>query len=186
MAFDPRKLTVLETTLRDGSYVIDFQFTAEDTRRLAGALDRLGFLLIEIGHGLGINAGATASRRWASPDVEHIRAAKAAARTAKIGMFCIPGIARLEDLHACIDAGLDFVRIGANVDQVETTASFIKEARRRGIWVCTNFMKSYAMPPGEFREVCKRSAGYGSEMLYLVDSAGGMLPDEVTTYVAAM
>ena len=31
---------ILDTTLRDGSYVIDFQFTAEDTAVISRGLDR--------------------------------------------------------------------------------------------------------------------------------------------------
>ena len=34
---------IMEVTLRDGSYVIDFQFTAEDTSNLVSALEGAGF-----------------------------------------------------------------------------------------------------------------------------------------------
>jgi len=43
---------ILEVTLRDGSYLIDFQFTAEDTATIAAALEGIGFRWIEVGHGL--------------------------------------------------------------------------------------------------------------------------------------
>jgi isopropylmalate/homocitrate/citramalate synthase len=43
---------ILEVTLRDGSYLIDFQFTAEDTTTIAAALESIGFRWIEVGHGL--------------------------------------------------------------------------------------------------------------------------------------
>ena len=42
---------ILEVTLRDGSYLIDFQFTAEDTATIAAALESVGFRWIEVGHG---------------------------------------------------------------------------------------------------------------------------------------
>ena len=51
-----KRIEILETTLRDGAYMIDFQFTAEDTTLIASALDGAGFRWIEIGHGLGLNA----------------------------------------------------------------------------------------------------------------------------------
>ncbi len=47
---------ILDTTLRDGSYSIDFQFTVEDTALIASALDSAGIELIEVAHGLGLGA----------------------------------------------------------------------------------------------------------------------------------
>ncbi|MFQ5672165.1 MAG: 4-hydroxy-2-oxovalerate aldolase [Nitrospinales bacterium] len=179
------EVPILDTTLRDGSYVIDFQFTARDTEILSHSLEKLGVRLIEVGHGLGINASLTKGRAAAS-DLEYVRAARAGTRKARIGMFCIPGIARLEDLRACIDEGLQFVRIGINIDKVETSEPFIAEAKKLGLYVCTNFMKSYALPPEEFSRVVKLSADYGSDLVYLVDSAGSMLPSQVIQYIQAM
>ena len=63
------ELDILETTLRDGNYVVDFQFTARDTGWLAGKLEACGMNYIEIGHGLGIGASqvhATAAASDAS------------------------------------------------------------------------------------------------------------------------
>ena len=53
MATFPVVPDILEVTLRDGSYLIDFQFTAEDTANIASALENVGFRWIEVGHGLG-------------------------------------------------------------------------------------------------------------------------------------
>ena len=49
-------LRILECTLRDGSYRINFQFTREDTRVNAEALESAGFNMIEVGHGIGLGA----------------------------------------------------------------------------------------------------------------------------------
>ena len=39
---DNRNVTILDTTLRDGSYAIDFKFSLDDTRRLASELQNAG------------------------------------------------------------------------------------------------------------------------------------------------
>ena len=44
-------------------------------------------------------------------------------------------------------------------------------------------MKSYVMNPQKFAKIVKISADYGSHAVYLVDSAGGMVPDEVERYI---
>ncbi|MRG71000.1 4-hydroxy-2-oxovalerate aldolase [Alphaproteobacteria bacterium HT1-32] len=185
MPLDLKQVQILECTLRDGSYLIDFQFTADDTTRLTRALDKLGMRLIEVGHGVGI-AASPSKGRAAATDVEYVRAARAGSKNALIGMFCIPGIATLDDLKACVDAGLQFVRIGANVDAVAQTEEFIGEARKMGLLVFCNFMKSYAMKPEAFASVARISADFGAQCLYVVDSAGGMMPDEVKHYTQAI
>lgn len=49
-------MRLLETTLRDGSYAINFQFTASDTAIIASRLEKAGCDLIEVGHGVGLHA----------------------------------------------------------------------------------------------------------------------------------
>ncbi len=180
-----RDIKILETSLRDGSYVIDFQFTAKDTETIVRCLDQLHFPLIEIGHGLGINASQTKGRAACS-DVDYIKAARNVSKDSKIGMFCIPGIATLDNLKACADAGLQFVRVGVNVDQFDLSKPFVEEARKLGLMVCTNFMKSYVLAPKDFAKLCQASADFGSDLVYLVDSAGGMMPDDVKDYIGAI
>jgi len=177
---------ILETTLRDGNYLVDFQFTARDTGWLAAELERSGLHWIEVGHGLGLGASRVHRKAHAS-DVDYVAAAREATQdSTQIGVFAIPGVATLDDLKQAADAGLTFVRIGTNVDRVADMEPFVVEARRLGLRVFTNFMKSYGLPPAEFAQLGRQAEGYGSEMNYLVDSAGCMLPEEVGDYVEAL
>lgn len=176
---------LLECTLRDGSYVIDFQFTVADTESLGGALDQAGFPYIEVGHGIGLGASERSRNVAAASDLEYMRAAARAIRRGKWGMFCIPGIASLEHVRLAADEGMDFIRIGTDVTEIDRSAPFIALARERGMAVYANFMKSYALTPEAFGRLAARSAGFGAEMVYLVDSAGGMLPNEVRAYLQA-
>jgi len=176
---------ILDCTLRDGSYVIDFQFTAVDTENIARELDDVGFPYIEVGHGVGLGATEHGKNIAAASDIEYMQAAAKAVKRSKWGMFCIPGIARLDHLREAADQGMDFVRIGTDVSEIDSSAPFIALARELGIEVYANFMKSYALSPIEFACLAARSAGFGAEMVYLVDSAGGMMPNEVRAYLQA-
>ena len=89
-------VTILECTVRDGSYLIDYQFTAEDTAIIAASLEQAGFELIEIGHGLGLNASSCGKGVAAATDEEYLEAASRVLKKAKFGMFFIPGIGREE------------------------------------------------------------------------------------------
>ena len=52
-------MTILDTTVRDGSYAVDFKFSCKDVQDLVAKSERIGLEYIEIGHGLGLNASGT-------------------------------------------------------------------------------------------------------------------------------
>jgi 4-hydroxy 2-oxovalerate aldolase len=176
---------ILECTLRDGSYVIDFQFTQADTESIGSALDNAGFPYIEVGHGIGLGATEQGKNVAAATDLEYMQAAARSIKKGKWGMFCIPGIATLDQVRAAADQGMDFIRIGTEVTRTDSSAPFIDLARSLGMEVFANFMKSYALDPTGFGRLAARSAGFGAQLVYLVDSAGGMLPSEVRAYIQA-
>src|SRR2546430_4091908 len=176
-------LQILECTLRDGSYVIDFQFTMRDTALIAAALENAGFNLIEIGHGVGMNASRAGKGVAAATDEEYMQVAATTLRRAKWGMFFIPGIGRHEDLDLAAAYKMDFVRIGTNATEVENARDYIEHAKKLGMHVSANLMKSYVLPPKELAAQAKLSEKFGADMICLVDSAGCMLPDDIQNYM---
>lgn len=179
-------MKVLDTTLRDGSYAINFQFTARDTAVIGGALDKAGVELIEIGHGVGMRASELGLGQAAETDEAYLKAAADSIKKAKFGMFCIPGIATLEDIDRAADYKMGFIRIGTNVSEVGKSEKFIARAKKHGMYVSSNFMKSYTMEPKKFAEQAKLSQQYGTDLLCVVDSAGGMLQGELEQYFRAV
>jgi 4-hydroxy-2-oxovalerate aldolase len=178
-------INVVENTLRDGSYVIDFQFSKKQTYDITKGLGDLGFKYIEVGHGLGLGA-------WNNPkvglakenDTDYILAAKKAAPNANVGVFFIPGIGNIDDIDLAIDNGVNFIRVGTNVDTFTLAQKFVEHVKKRGVMVAVNLMKSYAVKSYEFTEIACEIDKWGtSDVIYLVDSAGCMLPDEVFEYI---
>ncbi len=101
-------------------------------------------------------------------------------------MFCIPGIAELSDIDLAAENGMGFVRIGTEVSDVEKSQPFIERAREKGMFVFSNLMKSYASSTEYFVRQAGKCVEYGSQCVYIVDSAGGMLPEEIGSYAQAM
>jgi 4-hydroxy-2-oxovalerate aldolase len=180
------QVTLLDCTLRDGSYAIDYQFTAEDTAVLASGLEQAGIRTIEIGHGQGLNASNTDHGVAAATDLEYLEAARKVLKKAKLGMFFIPGIGREEDLKMAAHHGMDFVRIGTNVTEVKEAARYIDIAKSLGLQVSANLMKTYVLPPADFLKQAKLAEKYGADILVVVDSSGGMLPQDVVNYVSIL
>ncbi|MBX7203535.1 MAG: 4-hydroxy-2-oxovalerate aldolase [Bacteroidia bacterium] len=179
-------MKILDTTLRDGSYVVDFQITAEQTHQIAAALDIAGFPFIEIGHGLGLNATTYPEMRGAASDEEYLEASSSAIKNAIWGTFFIPGIGRIEDIDLALKYGMRMLRVGANVNEFERAHSFIRYAKEKGLYVFANFMKTYAMPYDEVGRIAAEAGKAGADVLCIVDSAGAMLPGDVEGYVKAI
>jgi len=184
-AADEGRPQIMDVTLRDGSYAIDFQFTAADTRLIAGALQEAGVGMIEVGHGIGLHASESGMGEAAATDAEYLEAAADVLDRANFGMFCIPGIARLEDVDLLASFGATFIRVGTNIDEVETSEEYIERAKDLGLFVSANFMKSYAMEPAQFAEMARLTEKYGTDLLCIVDSAGGMLTGDLEDYFTA-
>ncbi len=179
-------MEILETTLRDGSYAVNFRFTAADTAQICAALEKAGFNFIEIGHGVGMGASEAGQGEAAETDEGYVRAAADVLVRAKFGMFCIPGIATLDHIDMARDHGMGFVRIGTNVTEVSQGEPFIARAKKYGMYVAANFMKSYACMPKEFAEKARQAQSFGADAVYLVDSCGGMLPSDIEDYFNAV
>jgi 4-hydroxy 2-oxovalerate aldolase len=177
---------ILDNTLRDGSYVVDFKFTAKDTEIIAAKLDEAAIPYIEVGHGLGLHAGTRADMKSADPDEAHLEAAKGVVKKGKWGMFFIPGFGRLEDIDTAAKYGMDFIRIGTNVTEVASSEPYIRRAKELGMYVFANYMKTYVMSADKVGETAALSASYGSDVVCVVDSAGGMLTNEVSDYFKAI
>jgi 4-hydroxy-2-oxovalerate aldolase len=178
-------INIVENTLRDGSYVVDFQFTQENTFEIVKGLDKLGFKYIEVGHGLGLGAWKNPKTGLAKESDEiYILSAKKAINKSKIGVFFIPGIGTKEDIHKAKEFGIDFIRIGNNIDSFTEVRSYAEYAKKLGLMVCVNLMKSYAVKSYEFsRIVMEIDKWRVADVIYLVDSAGGMIPHEVFQYI---
>ena len=179
------RVEILECTLRDGSYAVDFKFTERDTEVLASVLGRLGFRWIEVGHGLGLGAAQAGKGSMPTSDERLIESAKRAAPNAMIGSFFIPGIGQREQLRSARAAGLDFVRIGYNAPEIEEAYPYLEFARELGLVPCLNFMKTYGVTQKQFGEKALGGEKAGAAVVYCVDSAGSMFPEDVRGYISA-
>ena len=176
--------TILDVTLRDGSYELNFQISEQDQIEVSLALERAGIDLIEIGHGQGLNASSPKNGVAKCTDEQYMVAAEEHLHHSKYGFFCIPGIARLEDLDLLKSHGGSFVRVGANADlkSQEGTIPFIERAKELGFMVFANYMKTYCAEPRVFEQCVKISDKAGADVLTIVDSAGCMFPEDIKTY----
>lgn len=177
------KINILDCTLRDGSYKINFQFTKHDTSKITSSLNNSGIPFIEVGHGWGLGSSRIRELKAFETDISYILAAKSVNPKAKIGCFFIPGVGNKEDLKLAIDADVDFIRIGTEVDEYKNTFKYLKFLKSKNIFTCINLMKTYSKSPNEVSKVIKKIEKWKlADVVYIVDSAGCMTPNDVQNY----
>ena len=180
---------LLDTTLRDGSYCVDFQFTAADTAVLVGMLDAANVGFIELGHGSGsFNHKAPphfrSRTRQAAADEEYFRVARRCAPRSKLGI--ITGAFGTDDLSMVADHGLDFVRLAVMADEAleRPNLAMAERAKALGLTFSVNVMQTTAFTPARVAQIALAFANVGADWFYIVDSSGGLLPRAVTEYVS--
>lgn len=177
-------IELVDCTLRDGSYQIEFGFTAEDTTKMVSALEAAGVGWIEAGHGLGL--GAPGKVKSAETDEAYMCAAKRGAAQAMVGVFAMPAYASTEDIARAADCGMDFIRIGMDAAKFRAGQPLVEEAVRRGLHTTAFLMKSYTLPARLLEDHAHVFEDWGANAVAIVDSAGGMTPDQVTDYITVL
>jgi 4-hydroxy-2-oxovalerate aldolase len=177
-------INILDCTIRDGSYAINFQWNLHDLEEIVVTLSDIGIQYIEIGNGTGL--GAYRKINNALDDDTYIKHTMRSKGLSKIGAFFIPEIGTKEDMLNFRKEGGDFIRIGTNATETETAIKYIEYAKKIGFTVFHNLMKTYAISKYQLAYRSKDIINAGVDCIYIVDSAGGMLPAQVAAYFKSM
>jgi 4-hydroxy 2-oxovalerate aldolase len=175
-----------DTTLRDGSHPMRHQFTPGQVARIAGALDAAGVPVIEVAHGDGL-AGTSLQYGFSAHDeLELIEAARDAAPAADLAVLLIPGIGTKRDLRAAAERGAGVVRIATHCTEADISQQHFAIARELELEPIGFLMMAHMQEPAALAEQAALMAGYGATCVYVVDSAGAMLPADAQARVRAL
>lgn len=177
---------LVDTSLRDGMNSMKHQFTPEQVAAIAGGLDRAGVRTIEVAHGDGIGGSSIQYGRAAATDPEYVAAAVDAVSDADIAVLYVPGIATLTDLRGAIDAGAKTVRVAVHCTEADCAQQPITWAREQGLNVMSFLMMSHKLEPKPLAEQAALLDSYGAQVVYVVDSAGALVPATAAERVIAL
>jgi 4-hydroxy 2-oxovalerate aldolase len=180
------RIRLVDTTLRDGSHSIAHRYEPEQVSRLARMLDMAGVWAIAVGHGDGLGA---ASRQYGFPahtDADLLSAAADVVERAEIAVALLPGIGTKEDLRAAHDAGATVVRVSTVITEADIGIQHLKLATELGMTAQSHLNMASIASVAQTVESAKVVVDAGSTAIYLVDSAGAYLTDDVRARVAGL
>lgn len=178
-------MRLFDCTLRDGANVVGNGFSKELTISMVQALLDCGIKQIELGNAKGISAyedGAAAPLT----DLEYMQAVAPFAKKGSLGMFLQAKYATKERIQQAAENGLAFLRVGTAAGDGASAVSAVKMVKEAGLCCRYSLMKAYILTPEALAEEAKMLEENGVDIITVMDSAGTMLPDEVTAYVKAL
>ena len=107
-------------------------------------------------------------------------------KNAKISALLLPGIGTVEHLHMVKDCGVHTVRVATHCTEADVSEQHISSAAKLGFDTVGFLMMAHMVSPEEILAQAKLMESYGANCIYCTDSAGYMLPDDVTARISLL
>lgn len=180
------KIFLTDTSLRDGSHSVSHRFSPDDMIKVVGKLDAAGIDVIEVGHGDGLT-GSTINYGFSEySEYDLIKAASSVITDSKLAVLLVPGIGTVEDMIKAKDAGITAIRIATHCTEADVAEQHIKAAKDLGLFTVGFLMMAHLTDVDRIVEEALKMESYGADVVYATDSAGAMLPKDVTEKITAL
>jgi len=181
-----RKITLHDMTLRDGMHPKRHQMTLDQMRAVAQGLDNAGVPLIEVTHGDGLGGSSLNYGFPAHSDEEYLSAVIPLMTRSKVSALLLPGIGTVDHLRMAHGLGVHTIRVATHCTEADVSEQHITAARKLGLDTVGFLMMAHMNSPEGLIKQAKLMEGYGANCIYITDSAGHMLPEEVKTRLGAV
>lgn len=171
---------VLDCTIRDGGYINNWDFSPKMVRDVYQRLSMAGVDFVEIGFRDAENTGKPLWRRC--PE-EQLRKIKKGIQGAGICVMVDFGKAGAEDFLPANDSAIDMVRIAVHKDKVYEALDLAQEIKAKGYMVSIQLMGYPQYDDQEREALFRRLKDMSLDYVYVADSYGSLLPDQVDRLV---
>ncbi|RGE45018.1 4-hydroxy-2-oxovalerate aldolase [Comamonas testosteroni] len=186
MSLKGKKITVHDMTLRDGMHPKRHQMTLEQMKSVACGLDAAGVPLIEVTHGDGLGGSSVNYGFPAHTDEEYLSTVIPLMKQAKVSALLLPGIGTVDHLKMAHDLGVSTIRVATHCTEADVSEQHISMARKMGMDTVGFLMMAHMNSASGLVKQAKLMESYGANCIYITDSAGYMLPDDVKERLSAV
>ena len=186
MELKGRNITLHDMTLRDGMHPKRHQITLAQMRDVAAALDAAGMPLVEVTHGDGLGGASVNYGFPAHSDREYLEAVVPLMKRAKVSALLLPGIGTVDHLKMAHELGVHTIRVATHCTEADVAEQHITQARKLDMDTVGFLMMAHMNTPEGLVKQAKLMEGYGANCIYVTDSAGYMLPDDVKARIDAV
>ena len=186
------RITLFDTTLRDGAQTTGVDFSLEDKRQIAAMLDELGLDYVEGGYP-GANPldteffrkKPTTNARFAAFGMTK-RAGRSASNDPGIAGLLeaqadtITFVAKTWDYHVHVALGCS---LDENLDSIADSIKYVRQHGREAILDCEHFFDGYKANQDYALQCVRTAHEAGARWIVLCDTNGGTLPHEIERIV---
>ncbi|WP_027853242.1 4-hydroxy-2-oxovalerate aldolase [Marinobacterium litorale] len=186
MNLNGKKVTLHDMSLRDGMHAKRHQISLEQMVDIATGLDEAGMPLIEVTHGDGLGGASVNYGFPAHTDEEYLNAVIPKMKNAKVSALLLPGIGTVDHLQMARDCGVNTIRVATHCTEADVSEQHIGMAAKMEMDTVGFLMMAHMVSPEKILEQAKLMVEYGANCVYATDSAGYMLPDDVTARIGLL
>jgi len=180
------KIRIVDVTLRDGMHAVSHGFTPDDMAEVAQALDRAGVDTIEVSHGDGLGGTSCQYGFAKASDEDYLKAVSQVVTNTKIDVLLLPGIGTEADLEMACKNGASVARIATHVTEASAGERYIRAAKSLDMQAMGFLMMSHMASPEAIADQARLFESYGADFVYVTDSAGAMVPEQVAKRIATV
>ena len=173
-------------SLRDGMHAKRHQISLNQMVEVASAMDEAGMPLIEVTHGDGLGGASVNYGFPAHTDEEYLSAVVPKMKQAKVSALLLPGIGTVDHLKMAADCGVSTIRVATHCTEADVSQQHIGMASKMGMDTVGFLMMAHMASPEKILEQAQLMVSYGANCIYATDSAGYMLPDEVSSKIGLL
>ena len=181
-----KQVILHDMTLRDGMHPKRHQISLEEMVAIATGLDAAGVPLIEVTHGDGLGGASINYGFPAHTDREYLETIVPKMKQAKISALLLPGIGTVEELRMAVGCGIGTLRVATHCTEADVSRQHIGLARELGVDAVGFLMMAHMISPDDLLKQALLMESYGANCIYCTDSAGYMLPADVTARIGLL
>ena len=153
---------------------------------VVGALDAAGMPVVEVTHGDGLG-GSSFNYGFSRTDERLLmKAAVDTAKKARIAALMLPGLGTKDDIKAAADLGVSIIRVATHCTEADISIQHFGLSREIGLETVGFLMMAHSQPPEVLARQARIMADAGCQCVYVVDSAGALILEDVTSRVEAV